>query len=401
MTSISSTTTTSSFTRSMDTLVGEFEALQTSETREMKASVPLEVKQEKQTPSASLSAPTTVSKTVGTANRMLIIKNVHQDDIHGMIPVGANTFVTGSKDGALKLWNTAGKLVCEVWSPKTINYTGWITALAPFGSNHWMSGTRDGYIDLWQNNGEHSKNLSGYVAPTPGIKCKARNVERINCLAQDVTVGQYYVGVPTRFSMYQIDQPESIDQCKTSQNDWVYCIRPLADRKVMVVTGPNLDIFTHNPKSHNWVKEGLVGEELIAGKRATRSAQKQPRPFISDVVFLDGKTNLCALAVFGGAVIVFDIPTKTPMRIYKEHEKRVWQVVNIRPDIFASSSDDRTIKIWDARLAQSVRTIGDHIGRVSTLLRMSDTLLISGSCPDDLKSARERARLEFWDIRML
>jgi WD40 repeat protein len=395
---------TSPFTaNTLSPLTEAFVTFHISETDKTRKAAPTEQKQEK--PSvASVDRPVStpelsiVSKTVGTAKRILVVKNAHRDDIHGMISVGVDNFVTGSKDGSLKLWSTAGKLVRDVWNPKVINYTGWITALAPFGPDLWMSGTRDGYIDLWQNSGTHSKNLSGATPSTPGIKCKLRNVERINCLVQDIAAertGQYYVGVPTGFSLHHVNQANQLDQCRTSQNDWVYCIRPLAERKVMVVTGPNLDMYTYDPKTDVWLAEELLAETY------TRPAKNQVRPFISDVTFLAGKSNLCALSVFGGAVVVLDISTKTPLRMYKEHEKRVWQVVNIRPNIFASSSDDRTIKIWDLRLNRSALTAKDHIGRVSSLLCLSDNLMVSGSCPDDLKSSQERARLEFWDIRML
>jgi WD40 repeat protein len=169
----------------------------------------------------------------------------------------------------------------------------------------------------------------------------------------------------------------------------------LAQRKLLVVTGPNLDIYTEQAKTRRW-----IAEELIAEPRR-KPGETHPRPYISDVTFLDGKIHTCGLSVFGGPVVVFDIEAKTPVRTYLEHEKRVWQIANIRPEVFASCSDDHTIKIWDARVAQSVSTLTDHIGRVSCLLRLNDTQLVSGSCPDDLNKATERARLEFWDMRTL
>lgn len=337
-----------------------------------------------------------IVKTAGTAKRLFRIQYAHRDDVHGLIQVGSDTFVSGSKDGSLKLWNTQGQLVRNVWIPKVRDYTGWITALAPFGSNQWMSGTRDGYIDVWDNDGEHNQTLTSPEQGTTGYKCKERNAGRINCLSQDLAAektAQYYVGIATQFSLHKVSQPESLTSCTTSANDWVYCIRPLAERKVLVVTGPNLDLYTQEPKSGNW-----LAEELIAETRS-KSNKKQPRPFISDVTFLDGKIGTCALSVFGGSVVLFDLASKKLVRAYKEHKERVWQIANIRPEIFASCSDDKTIKIWDARMATSAHTIGGHVGRVSCLLRMSDMHLVSGSCPDDLYNTLERAILDFWDIR--
>ncbi len=369
-----------------------------------------EGKEEKKFPLVTLKAPAKVApgmpvvlepsafRTVGVAKKLLIVKNAHQDDIHAMLQVGADTFVTGSKDGALKMWNTAGKLAREVWNPEKIDYREWITALAPFGATRWISGTRNGYVDLWKNNGEHIKSLNATVEVPHGAKCKPRNLERINCLGETCATDStslYYVGRATQFSTHHADKDKAVNTCVTSSNDWVYCITPLTDRKIMVVTGATLDIVTHNPKTNRWTKSALIVE-----KRSKLIAAHQ-RPFISGVTALDGKPGVYGIAVFGGSVHMLDLNVQKVVTTYKEHTQRVWQVENIRPQIFASCSDDHTIKIWDARLSESALTIAGNIGRVSTLLRMSDVFLVSGACPDDLRTTSARAQLDIWDIRAL
>lgn len=74
-------------------------------------------------------------------------------------------------------------------------------------------------------------------------------------------------------------------------------------------------------------KIGLQRVSLTALGQELQNATKGL--FISDVTFLTGKANICALAIFGGEVAVFDPSTKTMVREYSEHKKRVWQVVNI------------------------------------------------------------------------
>jgi WD40 repeat protein len=75
--------------------------------------------------------------------------------------------------------------------------------------------------------------------------------------------------------------------------------------------------------------------------------------------------------------------------------------MNLSPQILASSADDRTIKIWDVRQPSSTLTIAGNPGRVSSLLRLSETILISGSCPDDVFASEEKASITFWDIRKI
>lgn len=368
-------------------------------------------KDEVNTKSAAAAAPTKAStppsqaksqtglQSVGEIKSLKNIKNAHQDDIHGMILAGPSTFVTGSKDGALKLWNHE-ELVRDVWIPEGIDYKEWITALSPLGADRWISGTRNGFVDLWENSGERIASLEVNPPNSGSHKCKDRNASRVNCIAQDTfSQGVFYIGRPTQFTVHELTEDDSatyvttINSCKTSENDWVYCVTPLAKKKVLVVTGARFDIFEVANKG--WKKTALINEAY------SKDTPRHQRPFISCVTGLQNQPGIYGLAVFGGPVRIMNVETQKQVRSYHEHKKRVWTVENIREQVIASCSDDHTIKIWDLRLAKSAITLSNNIGRVSTLLRLSDHSLVSGACPDDLKTAHEKARLTYWDIRKL
>ncbi len=78
---------------------------------------------------------------------------------------------------------------------------------------------------------------------------------------------------------------------------------------------------------------------------------------------------------------------------------------NIRPSCFASCGDDGYIKIWDPRLGtRSIYTNLDNANekaRVSVLKLTKENELLSGSCPDNVKKAQDKAQFSFWELRKL
>ncbi len=331
-----------------------------------------------------------------------IVPNVHQDDIHGCLRLPDQTFISGSKDGSLKKWDLNGKWICNVYLPPKINYYSWITALAPLGRDYWLSGTRDGYVDYWNVEGFLEKNLQTPPRNLPNDhKCKERNVQRINCLA-DLThftpdTYTFLAGRPTRFSLHSLKDQGLKRHCETSKNDWVYCIHPLSANSFLVVTGTNLDIWKSAHLSH-WEKDPLITEPY-----QKPTDPNEVRPFISAVTPLDG--NSFGLAVFDGSVRVYDLARKILLSKSVEHKKRVWTVENLRPHMVASCGDDGYIKLWDLRqMKHSTATLQDNLkekARVSVLLSINEETLMSGSCPDEVRISKEKAQFSFWDLRKI
>lgn len=342
--------------------------------------------------------PSTPTGVTPTPTRVII--NAHLDDIHGFLSLSPETFVSGSKDCTLKMWNTDGSLVKEL-SPEVAKagkgYKYWITALTKLSESHWASGTRDGHMTIWNSNGEEK--LAMCYTPSSESKgkyvCKDRNKTRINCITPlpSRDVGRFfYTGTPKFVQLWDGWNQRLVKYYKASENDWPYCIEVLENQDLLVVIGSNLEYWGMN--GFQPVKSSLIQEE-------TGEHRRLQRPHISAITRLEGNSNHLASALFDGSVKVIDIPTKNLVRKYREHEDRVWSVINLTPESFASSADDRTIKIWDIRQERSVKTIIGGSGRVSSLLKISANEFISGSCPDDLRRTTERANISFWDIRTI
>lgn len=339
------------------------------------------------------------------AKRTTTVRNAHLDDIHGVIRVSESHFITGGKDGYLKRWDIQKKTSENVFVPKKQSYTSWITALAVVGTTQWLSGTRDGFVDLWDTEGYELASFSQTVAPVvpSSHKSKERNHQRVLCLKGGLTPDIFYVGWPTQLTIHKIVNEEEtkelradpIGVCTTSSNDWVFNVTPLTERNLLVVTGAKLEIWQAKEGDFfSWKKTAALITEV-----RTPKTKKLERPFISDVVHL-GQKNWYGLAIFGGTVKVMDVEAQKEVASYREHKDRVWTLASIKgANLFASCSDDHTIKLWDVRVNKSLATLTGNVGRVSTLLTLSENAFLSGSCPDDLQKTQERAQLTFWDIR--
>lgn len=328
----------------------------------------------------------------------LVVRNVHQDDIHGFISISPEFFVSGSKDNTLKMWNVNGELVQPlVPQSSTRGYKYWVTALSKFSNGYWASGTRDGYITIWNQDGQEISNI--WYNPSKGAKnkyiCKDRNKSRINCITELRTNQQtteFYTGTPRYIQLWDGRTGRFLKGYRASDNDWVYCIEVLENNNLLVVIGSDLEYW--NMSSRFPQKQNLIEET----KKERRARQ---RPHISAITRLEHNRDMLSSALFDGSVKIVNIATQKLVHDYQEHIGRVWAVTNLQPQILASSADDKSIKIWDIRQRRSTMTITGNPGRVSSLLRLSETILISGSCPDKVFDSQEKASITFWDIRKI
>lgn len=320
----------------------------------------------------------------------------HWDDIHTLNLLSDGTFVSGSKDGTLCKWTSDGNLHSIVMKKSRINYEQWITAATVVDRDRWLCGTRNGEVILWTTKGKKVGNLT-VIPPSTQHKSKTRNLQRVNCLAigKNSDEKNYFVGWGTQFTEHSIESDSQLSFCNTSKNDWVYCIHALTESRLLVVTGEVLQIW--NKMNNRWRCDLTLVD---------RSQEKfDQRPYISSLTQLEGHPSHFGIAVFDGSVKVMDIEKNKTVNHWQEHidpqikSKRVWMIENITRDIFASCGDDHLIKLWDVRQAKSVATYRGHVGRVSTILRISDQVLVAGTCPDYIRQNIDWAELVFYDIR--
>ena len=337
------------------------------------------------------------------AKKVSTVTNVHRDDIHAAIKLSDRTFITGSKDGCLKKWDFNGKLIKTVYNNPKINYKSWITALVALGDSFWLSGTRDGYVHQWNTKGKLEKQLN-VVPYFDGMhQCKQRNIKRVNCLSAFPSSDSpgnhiFFAGWHTHFTTHHLEYDKRIRYSVADQNDWVYAIQSISTTALLVITGPRLDHWERSSSSSYEWKEKT---HLIQPPKDDCHPKKTH--FISAITPLRSSKQHFGLSVFDGSIRVYDIEAQKIIMKAREHEKRVWTIENITEYCFGSCGDDGLIKIWDIRTpSKSLLTLKDNEkqkARVSILLHIEDNLLLSGSCPVDIKNSANKAQFSFWDIR--
>ena len=306
--------------------------------------------------------------------------NLHRDDIHGIIQLGNSELVSGSKDGSLVKIDPDGKKLRSfqpMYPSGMPDYNRWVTSIARLSSSLWLHGTRDGKVCLWENK-MRCRRIWDCPIDAHHIS-KIRNFHRIMCFGtpfkKDAAPLSFFVGQATKFSLKNMDPKIPSRDFVASENDWIYAIHPMSEQKMLVVTGPNLFVWSFEntwKPSYPLVQEGTVS-----------TTEYRQRPYISSVIELASHAHLIACTFFGGAVAVLDTETKKFVHCWGEHRGRVWSVVQLplSPSLLATSADDKVIKLWDIRQPRCIFTSMEHVGRVSSLLAHAD-MLFAATCPN-------------------
>ncbi len=335
-----------------------------------------------------------------------LIKRAHEDDIHGMIKLLSEEIVTGSKDASMKIWDSKGSVVAHI-DKQVRGYKYWNTALSGLSDGTWISGTRDGWLSQWDSEG---KELSSWrYNPSPNARnetnSKERNKARINCVTQAFEDDPKFIftGTPRFIQLWNTETSRLAWHYKAHDNDWVYCIDPLSSNSMLVVIGSTLEAWSWQDDTLN--RNTFIDRKPLLSEKKPYYLSKGNREHIASIARLECNQNLLAAASFDGSVKVVDYNKGEIVRTYWEHkskirsDNRVWCIANLNTTCFASGAEDATVKIWDVRTPKSVKTIFSFPGRVSTILKYDEGVLLAGSCPKDPYNSIDKGQIDLLDLR--
>lgn len=323
------------------------------------------------------------------------IGDAHFGRIHTLIPLSDGTFATGSEDNCLYKWSPEGEKVQTVYEvePTLAKDRDWVTAAAVINDAYWVTGLRSGRISLWTTAGEHVRDIKPRLPSRHGHISQVNNKQRVNCFGVGLDVNRpgLYVGLPTMISEYNWIEGRTASMTKVDDNDWVYCIHPIDQNRMLTVIGGRVDLIEQEG-------EGFAATTLLPEGKKVRvqkiNRKIWQRPFISSLKPLEGVQDQFALTLFDGSVKVMDANDGSIVREWNEHHGRVWTSENLASHQFASCGDDGLIKLWDTRESDSVKTI-KHSGQVTSMLRHHGQTLIAG-----VTEKARRAALFFHDLRV-
>ena len=112
------------------------------------------------------------------------------------------------------------------------------------------------------------------------------------------------------------------------------------------------------------------------------------RGAVSSVCGLKG--GLLASGSCDKTVRIWDVKSGEGVRTLEGHSRAVYSVCGLEGGLLASGSDDKTVRIWDVKSGEGVRTLEGHQDYVRSVCGLEGGLLASGS---DDKTVR------IWDVK--
>ncbi|KAI0559959.1 E3 ubiquitin-protein ligase [Gracilaria domingensis] len=105
--------------------------------------------------------------------------------------------------------------------------------------------------------------------------------------------------------------------------------------------------------------------------------------------------HLLVSSDYEGVVALWDISQAKALRVYEEHERRVWSVdyCPSKPTVFASGSDDCRVKLWCTSQRSSVLTIDNSPANVCSVK-------FHPTAPEKLAFGSVDSNIHYYDLRM-
>lgn len=290
----------------------------------------------------------------------------HGAPVNAMLLLQDGTLVSGGANGTLKFWNHQGELVQEIQQ-----HQGAVNALVVI-SGKLYSGSSDGTIKIYNL----SDKSTAAVRPGAEITSVLRlsDTEFVCGSSSQFIYVWKLIGLPVKQFFFE---PKGFLDADRYHN--ILALAFLPEHNWIVSAG-------HRGQIKAWDLNDatpVVRQEI----RSMSYTTSYMIPVYTDVYALLTLPHDQILSAWeDSAIRIFDPASEKCLKTFNGHTGAVRSLVLISPTIFASGSDDKTVKLWDMtkkgdpkKKDQSLKTFTGHTAAVTALVKIDEHNLLSAS----------------------
>ena len=265
-----------------------------------------------------------------------------------------NLLASGSRDGAVRLWEVAGGREASTLRGHTEAVSS--VAFSPDG-NLLASGSRDGTVRLWEVAGGREVNtLRGYAGMVSSV-----------------------VFSPDGSLLASAASDQTIKLWEVADGREVNTLRGHTNAVLSVAFSPDGSLLASASR------DGTVKLWDVADGREVNTLREHIGTVFAVAFSPDGR--MLASAASDRTIKLWDVRTGQEMRTLSGHDDAVLSVA-FSPDgsLLASGSRDGTVRLWDAVMGRELRALPGHEGGVeSVAFAPGGTLLAGGTIGDGIE----------------
>jgi WD40 repeat protein len=332
----------------------------------------------------------------------------HRDDVHCIIPLSSTSFASGSKDTSVALWNRVQDTYrYQNLTVRYPDYTAWVTSMAPLSNrNTFVAGARNGMLQFYDYSLEAGIDVSKEIDMAPyvthaAINCKERNKNRILSILEDKDNDSLILGIGSYLLSYSMIEDEVTSVTKLHEHLWAYEIKWINGYdKISIAIGSTLCVAAR--VDDTWKIRGVLLSQNGNVQSNPHRVDRMQKPFISSTCIVTNSTTACSC--FDGTVKVIDMNNRdkviSVLKTQNPVNNRVWQVERYQDNVFFSCDERGSILLWDVRVAKKPSRSETNLAmRVSKLLKLNDTTLVSAYCHSN-PSVTNGAVFNVYDVRI-
>lgn len=277
------------------------------------------------------------------------VLNGHEAEVTALARIGSHRLASGSRDGTVRIWHPASGIATSILK----GHTAPVTALARVGEKHLVSASEDGALFVWQT----ESNLHGPQRHVRAVTSLANlDSHRIASSSQDGSIRVWSLtNGRTLFTLRETSSSAHLDPIEAVAR---------LDGHRIVSSSSSGELRIWNTKSGQPYLSRKTNEHVTAIERIDERR-----------IAFSWSTNVAA----------WDIKTNSAKTLHSFHTGQLTAIVRLAARLFASASQDRSIRIWSVDPCALALTLRGHRGVVNAIARVDEECIVSASSDKTLR----------------